>query len=104
MPSNPRIKRFTANAGGGSSQPYLTGLEGIEAWQSALVLAPDAETYREFLYTSQDPEEIVEKTGIELEGSDPLASRSSHRNAHSSAIASPHGHLLMGLGGRLRRP
>ena len=44
---------------------YLTGLEGIEAWQSALVLAPDAETYREILYTSQDPQEIAEKTGIE---------------------------------------
>ena len=30
---------------------YLTGLEGIEAWQSALVLAPDAEIYREILYS-----------------------------------------------------
>ena len=30
---------------------YLTGLEGIDAWESALVLAPDAETYREILYT-----------------------------------------------------
>ncbi len=44
---------------------YLTGLEGIEAFRSALVLAPDAETYREILYTSQDPGEMSEKTGIE---------------------------------------
>lgn len=44
---------------------YLTGLEGIDAWESALVLAPDAETYSEILYTSQDPEQIQEKTGIE---------------------------------------
>ena len=44
---------------------YLTGLEGIDAWESALVLAPDADVYREILYTSQDPEEIQGKTGIE---------------------------------------
>ncbi len=44
---------------------YLTGLEGVDAWESALVLAPDAETYREILYTSQDPDGIREKTGIE---------------------------------------
>ena len=44
---------------------YLTGLEGIDAWESALVLAPDAETYREILYTSQDPDGISQKTGIE---------------------------------------
>ena len=44
---------------------YLTGLEGIDAWESALVLAPDAETYREILYTSQDPDRIRSKTGIE---------------------------------------
>ena len=44
---------------------YLTGLEGIEAYESALVLAPEAETYREILYTSRDPAEMREKTGIE---------------------------------------
>ena len=43
---------------------YLTGLEGTDAWESALVLAPDAETYREILYTSQDLDGIQEKTGI----------------------------------------
>ena len=43
---------------------YLTGLEGTDAWESALVLAPDAETYREILYTSQDLDRIQEKTGI----------------------------------------
>ena len=37
---------------------YLTGLEGIDAWESVLVLAPEAETYREILYTSQDSEQI----------------------------------------------
>ena len=44
---------------------YLTGLEGTDAWQSALVLAPGAETFREILYTSQDPTGIQQKTGIE---------------------------------------
>ena len=44
---------------------YLTGLEGIDAFQSALVLAPDAEVFREILYTSQDPDLMAEKTGID---------------------------------------
>jgi Xaa-Pro aminopeptidase len=44
---------------------YLTGLERADAWKSALVLAPDAEVYREILYTSQDPDEIQKRTGIE---------------------------------------
>ncbi|HKJ02310.1 MAG TPA: Xaa-Pro peptidase family protein [Longimicrobiales bacterium] len=44
---------------------YLTGLEGVDTWETALVLAPDAEAYKEILYTSQDPDEIREKTGIE---------------------------------------
>jgi len=44
---------------------YLTGLEAGDAYGSALVLAPDAETYREILYTSQDPEEMADLTGIE---------------------------------------
>ena len=44
---------------------YLTGLEAGDAYGSALVLAPDAETYREILYTSQDPEAMVDLTGIE---------------------------------------
>ena len=44
---------------------YLTGLEAGDAYGSALVLAPDAETYREILYTSRDPEEMADLTGIE---------------------------------------
>ncbi len=44
---------------------YLTRLEGIDASESVLVLAPGAETYAEVLYTSREPEEIQEKTGIE---------------------------------------
>ena len=44
---------------------YLTGLEAGDAYGSALVLTPDAETYREILYTSQDPEEMAGLTGIE---------------------------------------
>ncbi len=44
---------------------FLTGLEGIDAWQSALILVPGAQTYREILYTSQDPDAMHEKTGIE---------------------------------------
>ncbi len=44
---------------------YLTGLDGADTWESALVMAPGAETYREILYTSGDPETIRNKTGIE---------------------------------------
>ena len=43
---------------------YLTGLEAGDAYGSALILAPDAETYREILYTSQDPQEMADLTGI----------------------------------------
>ncbi len=44
---------------------YLTGLDGFDAWESALVLAPGADTYKEILYTSGDPEDMRQRTGIE---------------------------------------
>ena len=43
---------------------YLTGLDGIDAVTSALVISPAAETFKEILYTSQDVDEIRDKTGI----------------------------------------
>jgi Xaa-Pro aminopeptidase len=44
---------------------YLTGLEGVASWDSALVLCPGAEKYKEILYTPDDPEYVKKATGIE---------------------------------------
>lgn len=44
---------------------YLTGIEGLESVESALLLIPDEERSLEVLYTSQDPERMRAVTGIE---------------------------------------
>jgi Xaa-Pro aminopeptidase len=43
---------------------YLTGLQGALSHDSALVLSPGAEEYREILYTSQDVNRIKKQTGL----------------------------------------
>jgi Xaa-Pro aminopeptidase len=43
---------------------YLTGLESAGPRGSTLVLNPRGETFREILYTSDDPDQIRQETGI----------------------------------------
>lgn len=44
---------------------YLTGLEGLESFDSALLLLPSAETPWVVLYTSDDPARVRQTTGID---------------------------------------
>jgi len=44
---------------------YLTGLEGLDSYDSALLLLPSAEKNWIVLYTSGDPAEMKQATGIE---------------------------------------
>lgn len=43
---------------------YLTGLDGAQSYDSALVLAPGAQEFSEVLYTSRDVEGVRKQTGI----------------------------------------